>query len=496
MKNNKLLLLNVFCSIASFGTNLMINFILSPYIVRTIGVEANGFISLGNNFITYISLLTIAVSSMTSRFVTVSMQEDNLDKAKKYYSSAFVGNLLVLAFILIPSVLIILNLQQLLDIPKHLVTDVKILFTILIFNFMINNLFANLSLTYFCKDKIYIQNIVTLIGYLLRLISIFILFVKFKPKVYFIAIAFLIVIVYTQFVNLLLKRKIMPEVTFSFKNFNKYYMFELIKSGIWNSITTLGVILLTGLDLLIANIYLGSFEMGILALVKTITNTISTLNNQINQIFYPKNTILFAKNKIEELVIEIKNEINILSVLNAIPVSILLAFGRDFFALWQSSQDSLELYTLCCLTISSYVFLGGADSIWSIFTVTNKLKTNSILIVFSGILNVIIVVILEKFTNLGIYAIAGVSPLIAIIRHLFYTIPISAKYLSKKRTTFLSQVLISFTNVSVLFAIGICLKRLIAISSWSTLFFNSIILAIIGILINILIHFKNIKKRG
>ena len=57
--------------LSSFGTTifgLLISFFLSPYIVRTIGVEANGFVSLAANFTSYATLVVMALNNMAGRF--------------------------------------------------------------------------------------------------------------------------------------------------------------------------------------------------------------------------------------------------------------------------------------------------------------------------------------------------------------------------------------------------------------------------------------------
>lgn len=53
MGTNKKTMINVICSLMVLAANVIINFWLSPYIVKNIGVEANGFITLANNFVTY-----------------------------------------------------------------------------------------------------------------------------------------------------------------------------------------------------------------------------------------------------------------------------------------------------------------------------------------------------------------------------------------------------------------------------------------------------------
>jgi hypothetical protein len=57
---------------------------------------------------------------------------------------------------------------------------------------------------------------------------------------------------------------VMNDVKFNINNFNLGVVYELISSGIWNTINQCGNILMTGLDLLIANIFIDPVQMGLL----------------------------------------------------------------------------------------------------------------------------------------------------------------------------------------------------------------------------------------
>ena len=80
-------IINILSGIVVMLVNLGINFIVSPYIVATLGEEANGFTQLANNFVTYASLLTIAFNSMAGRFISINFHRGNKEKVKQYYSS-------------------------------------------------------------------------------------------------------------------------------------------------------------------------------------------------------------------------------------------------------------------------------------------------------------------------------------------------------------------------------------------------------------------------
>ena len=65
--------------------SFLISFFLSPYITKALGVEANGFVTLANQFVGYISLITIALTSMASRFISINIFKKNYEEANRYF---------------------------------------------------------------------------------------------------------------------------------------------------------------------------------------------------------------------------------------------------------------------------------------------------------------------------------------------------------------------------------------------------------------------------
>ena len=77
--------INLIAQVIAFGINLGISFFLTPFIVEKIGVEANGFVSLANNFVEYAQLITISINSMAGRFITIKLHQKNPEDANKYF---------------------------------------------------------------------------------------------------------------------------------------------------------------------------------------------------------------------------------------------------------------------------------------------------------------------------------------------------------------------------------------------------------------------------
>ena len=76
IKKNKI----VTSSTSNFVGNLLgflvtysISFFLSPYIVGMLGESAYGFVSLATSFTNYITLATVALNSLASRFISIAI---------------------------------------------------------------------------------------------------------------------------------------------------------------------------------------------------------------------------------------------------------------------------------------------------------------------------------------------------------------------------------------------------------------------------------------
>ncbi len=123
---------------------------------------------------------------------------------------------------------------------------------------------------------------------------------------------------------------------------------ELVAAGIWNSITKLSQILLDGLDLLLSNIFVSGLMTGNVSIAKTIPGLFTSFIALLSDSFYPEFLENYSKNRKEELLINIKQSINILSMISGICLSLLLIYAKDFYLLWlpDNNADMLRNLTI------------------------------------------------------------------------------------------------------------------------------------------------------
>ena len=89
-KNNSLI--NIIAALITFIVQMFISFWLSPFIISKLGEESYGFINLANNFVSYASLIAVAINSMASRYISLEYNSARFEEAKKYYSTVFWAN--------------------------------------------------------------------------------------------------------------------------------------------------------------------------------------------------------------------------------------------------------------------------------------------------------------------------------------------------------------------------------------------------------------------
>lgn len=443
MSENKKTMISLATSIFAMLLGIIINFVLSPYIVQNFGEEANGFTQLANNFVSYATLLTVALNSMAGRFITISYYKGDINRSNRYYSSVIIGNIIIILVLVIPALYCIFKLESFLVIQTVKVLHVKILFAFVFINFFVAQLNSILGIVFYVNNTLYIQNTLNAVRYILNAIGLYLLFTLFTPKIYYVSLIGVILTLITFPCYWLIKRKTLSTVVFKIKYYDKKAITTMISAGIWNTINQCGNLLMTGFDLLLTNLLVGPGPMGVLSVAKTVPNCIVQLAGLVNTTFSPNLTIAYASEDKKRVIASLRYSMKCSSILLSIPIMVMCVFGSTFYSLWIPSLDAKELTILSALSCAAFIPFAGPQTLYNVYTTTNRLKLNSITVVLGGILNIIVVIGLLKYTNLGIFAVAGVSSIISILRNLVITVPYTAKILGLRWYEFYKDVVTS-----------------------------------------------------
>ena len=477
---------NMVFSILAFVLNTGISFFLTPYITAQLGSEAYGYVKLANDFAGYATLITLALNSMSSRFIVLNRSSGKFEEASKYYNSLLIANIFLGLFFMVPSTVVVLFLERLISIPLSLILTVKITFALTFTNFILDLIFSIFSNCYYLTNRLEIQALLTTKANLIRTSAIILLFIFLKPSIIYMVLGTTFSSLYLIVSNIRYSKKLVPDLKIEIRMFQFTKVKELVVSGVWNSITKLSQIFTSGLSLLITNIFISSQMMGYLSVAKTIPNLIVNFNGTIANAFSSNLMILYAKNAILELRDAVKISMKTMCVFIVIPNAILLSLGYEFFKLWTPEQPSDLLNVLSVLSVINACVTGPMQPLYQIFTITNKIKQSSIVMIVYGFISIVVTMGFLKFSDLGVFAVVGVSAVGSVIVALCYHLPFGAKYLGLPWYEFYPEIGKSIVSYVLVAIIGFTIKHFIRVGdSWLLWFSGAVITAILGFLLNV-----------
>lgn len=483
--NKKRLIINLTAQLIFVAVNLGIGFVLTPYIINHVGDAAYGYVKISSDFVSYAQILVSALNTMASRFVTINIQRNNYKNANQYFSSVFFANIIMSVLLVVPLVLVVIFLDNIIRINTALVGDVKLLFLLVFINFLISIMTSIFSVAPYATDRLDLLAIKTIQTEVIRAVILLVSYIFFKPYLWYIGLASIVCTVYLGYANRKFTKQLLPDIQVDTKFFDVSKIWELVSLGLWNSITRLGQVLLDQMDVLITNIFISGDASGLLAVAKTIPSMISNnLMGNVIGIFNPQITFAYAKGEKEELVQVIKSCNRMLIFILSIPLAFLTAYGLEFYQLWLPEKNSMQLYELTILTIGTLYVSMSIQVLYHVFIITKKVKENSIAMLLSGVLTILIVFILLKNTNLGIYAVAGVSTVVGLIRNLTFTPMYAAKSLGVKWYRFYSDIGLGFVSIGSIVLLALLSKQIITIDSWLILFAVGIPTGVLALCIN------------
>lgn len=491
------LMLNVISALSVMIINVGISFFLSPYIIRTIGVEAKGFVDLANNFTTYANVAVTALNAMAARFITIDYVKGNYKQANLYYNSVFWGNLVIVAVLLIPAALIIGRLEYIVDVPVYLLKDVKILFGIIFTIFFLRTAAPNWECGTIVTNRLDRNNFPEMLTNLLRCAVLLTAFSLFSPKVWYIGVAALLSAVLMLVVGAVNTRKLTPELHVRLKQplCSLKVITTLVGSGIWNSVAIVGNMFMESLDLLVCNLSISATAMGVLAVSKSFPAIITTLSETMRGTFGAEMTIEYAKGDKERLLASIRRAMKINSVLVTVPAVGVMVMSGALYRLWVPSLDARLLQTLTVLAMLKYVFFSGATVLNNVFPTVNKVKYNSIAMIVMGLSSILTTLVLVHYTEYGIYAVAGVSSVMAIIKNFVFMLPVTAKLLGYKWYQFFPQVGTSVLCFSFTTVIALALGKVLPTDTWLHFFLTCALIGVLGLTVNMMIVLNKEERK-
>lgn len=497
MSDKKRMAINMISQFISFVIGLGISFILTRQIAKLLGKDVYGFVGLANTVTSYVTVFVVALNSMLNRYVTIALKQKRYDSASTYFSSVVIANTVISAILVIPAAIIIIFLEQLFDVPAGHVGDIKLLWFFIFANFLFGMCTSAFGAATYATNRLDLAAKRTVEGNIIKAVILIIAYMFFEPKVWYLGLSIFACGLYGNLTNISYRKKLTPELQIK----KMYYKFsavkELVGVGIWSSVNQLTQTLINGLDLVFANKFLGALEMSLMSYSKNVPVQLLSLIGMVSSVFAPKMTLVYAEGDMEKFKKTVNTSLKICGFFCSVPILGFIAFGSPFFRLWLNVLTNEEIrliQVLSILTLLPTMFSVYIYPLYTVNTITRKLKIPVLVSLGIGIVNLIMVPVLIQVTDLGLLAIKIVSSVLLTARVLIF-VPIYAAYsINSKWTTFYKPLVHGVISSCIILVIYYQINRLVDIQTWGDLIVVAAISGVIGYLVNYFIVLSKEEK--
>lgn len=431
---------NIIYNFISFGSNIAIAILLTPYLVSRLGVAAYGILPLTLFFTEYIGVITQSINSSISRYLTISINNDDIKESNTIYSTAIVilsvFCLLQLALVIYP----IANVTLFIDVPLSVTEDIYFFLYLMLFSFSISLFSSIYSIPLYSFNRLDIIQKSSILGRVLRLFLTYLLFESIGPSLINVALAILLSNIIVNIYLYFYKGKIYGELAFSISDFDKDYVPKLFSTGGWLLINQIGFLLFLKIDLLIVNKFLGAESAGEYAIASKFSEVLRSFTALISGVAGPLIYKYYSEKNSSELVKVSSLFIEILSFILCSMITFVIVFGENIISMWMGENFGY-LSTLVVLLLFPLCVNLSVTPLFNINVAYNKIKWPALATLIFALFGLVVSLSLISYTTLGLYSVAIGSGLALYLKNFLFTPLYASKILRLKPFHFFGSII-------------------------------------------------------
>jgi membrane protein EpsK len=431
---------NLVASILAFGVSLVIGVFFTPYLLGKLGKGLYGLIPLSNTIVSYLAVATAGLHVAVSRFVSTSLERGDDDAASRTFSTATIGLWVISTILIFPLVLISWHGDWFLQVEPQNMGDLRMLLAYCGAAFLVSTTTSPFGVSLFYRNRFDIQNWLSLASNLLRVSVVILTFTLFAPNLSHVGLGILLSTVVVACGNVYYWAKFTPSLALKQVLWNSKEFHRIIHTAGWVLVSQVGTILLVGIDLLVVNRLFGPVANTQYALALQWSILLRGIASTLATLFASDITAYNAREDLPGLVAYTRRSIKFMGLLMALPVGLVCGLGRPLLETWVGSEYTGIAPLMVILTLPLAINLGYLP-LHNVSLATNQVKWPGIVQITAGVLNLILALVLGKFTSLGMYGVALAGGLVLTLRNLVFTPLYAAHILAMPRLTFLNELL-------------------------------------------------------
>jgi len=462
------LLLNVGSNTSALLVAVAVGMWQVPYLLRHLGVEAYGQIGVLRSIVDYAALITFAFTSTIGRFMSIALNRKDNAEVNRYFNTSLLALAVLCLAAMGASAALRPFLPGLIDSPPGIAPDVGRLFILLMLASCVTSLNSPSSSVPFARHRFDLINAAKIAGLAIQVVVLVVAFNVLSARLTYLGCAYVLKETLVLGCMTVLAYRLAPGLRLNVRAFCRRAATEMAGMSAWLIVNRAGFLFYFSIDLIVINAVLGSSACGRYAPMTQLAFLLTMFVVAVADVFRPIAYEHIAHQRFRELGQDARRTAKFMGLLFGLPIGLLCGLASVFLAVWLGPEWSAYSPLLMVLIIPSAVN-APVKHLLGITHGMNKVKIPAVVTVCGGVVNLVLSVILVKYTPLGLYGVAVATALALTIRNVLFVPFYVARLLHQPAWTFLSGILPGFAATLLLTGAGLVLSRILGTPSWPKL---------------------------
>lgn len=453
---------NVLSSVGFITLNVGLMTWYVPFLVSNLGLAAYGMLSLANSLVLYLAIVTDSLNGSVFRHLGIELNQGDLASANRTFNSALILAVLASCLLLVPIAVTCYLLPLMFQVPPDLVAATRFVLAavgVTALAALVGGVFGVSSLI---RHRFDLRNIVRSLVALCRIGVVVLLFAAEPPSLVHVGIGLILAAAIGLAGDLLLWRKLTPELSIDPRLTESARFRPLIGLGAWSAINVIGVLFIMQVDVIIVNQLLGPEATGRYASILLFPVLIYTMGEAVLPVLSPAIMAHYATGNEQALQDLAKRSVRLLAVWLALPIGLLCGMGAPLLALWLGPAFA-DLEIVLVLLVAPLTINLATRPLSYVLTAYNEVKVQGLVTIALGAANVVLAIALVR-AGLGLAGVPAAAALVWTIRNVLFVSSRSAVLLGLPWYAFIGHFAIGLLGMAGVAALG----RILCALWWPT----------------------------
>ncbi len=408
--SRKLLLINAVSNWVSLAVNVLIGFVLTPFIIRYVGKGGYGILTLVWSVIGYYGLVNLGVRSAIMRYISRNAGKGDERAIMEFTSTAFAMFATTSTLCLFVSFFLGKPLAHLFELSPSDTQSFSGVITLLGATVALSFLSTVFSVSLLAYERFFINNLICILSTLFRS-GLIVLYLKMDLGLLGVGYAHLAGMALEMLGYLVVCRQKFPAIQVHFAGIRKKVFYDLISYGSATCLLTLSILFRVNMDSFVITKWINIESVGIYGVSALLIRQFDNLINTGIGVLSPRFSALEGVDDYARMRVLFRKSMFISASLAGGISMGLIVLGGQFIRFWVGPEYYPAVPVLWVLTFAYTIALAQDPSV-KVLLATNKHRTYAFVTLIEGGVNLVLSILFARQYGILGVAIGTMIPMI------------------------------------------------------------------------------------